>query len=203
MRLFRDLFEHHLLLKVSDEAIETTRTLLSQVLAHDAGDWFECTASEAEKAFRHRFVTASAAVRYRAVHGGETEDIVAVDVALRRNEANWVESLPPELDRQVLHKLYYGHFLCHVMHQDYVLRKGFDPGAFEEAVCGLLDRRGAEYPAEHNVGHLYAAKPALADHYRALDPRNVFNPGVGRLTRKRDWDCSDSCPGHHGERVAS
>jgi D-lactate dehydrogenase len=37
----------------------------------------------------------------------------------------------------------------------------------------LLDRRGAEYPAEHNVGHLYHAKPALAAHYRALAPQHV------------------------------
>ena len=27
----------------------------------------------------------------------------------------------------------------------------------------LLDARRAEYPAEHNVGHLYIAKPALAN----------------------------------------
>lgn len=32
----------------------------------------------------------------------------------------------------------------------------------------LLDARGAEYPAEHNVGHLYVAKPALKQHYQKL-----------------------------------
>ena len=30
----------------------------------------------------------------------------------------------------------------------------------------LLDARRAEYPAEHNVGHLYIAKPALANFYQ-------------------------------------
>ena len=28
------------------------------------------------------------------------------------------------------------------------------------------DARGAEYPAEHNVGHEYAAKSSLSDFYK-------------------------------------
>jgi D-lactate dehydrogenase (quinone) len=203
MRLFRDLYEHHLILKVSEEAIETTRAMLDQIISRDEGDWFECSADESEKAFRHRFVTASAAIRFRAVHPRQAEEVVAIDVALRRNEIDWAETLPAHLDALVLHKLYYGHFLCHVMHQDYVLRKGQDPEAFEHAICELLDKRGAEYPAEHNVGHLYAAKPALAAHYRALDPRNRFNPGIGRLTKKVDWGCEQACPSEDGRKVAS
>jgi D-lactate dehydrogenase len=55
----------------------------------------------------------------------------------------------------------------------------------------LLDRRGAEYPAEHNVGHLYHAKPALVLHYKELDPCNAFNPGIGRTTKCAHWLASD------------
>ena len=51
----------------------------------------------------------------------------------------------------------------------------------------LLHARGAEYPAEHNVGHLYEAKPALREHYRRLDPTNSFNPGIGKTSRKKHW----------------
>jgi D-lactate dehydrogenase len=54
-------------------------------------------------------------------------------------------------------------------------------------VWKLLDARGAEYPAEHNVGHLYNAKPALRDHYRRLDPCNCFNPGIGRTSKHAHW----------------
>ena len=43
----------------------------------------------------------------------------------------------------------------------------------------ILDQRRAEYPTEHNVGHLYYAKPSLVNHYRSLDPSNSFNPGIG------------------------
>ena len=50
-----------------------------------------------------------------------------------------------------------------------------------------LDKRGAEYPAEHNVGHLYNAKPALVCHYKCLDPCNCFNPGIGRTSKYMHW----------------
>ena len=42
----------------------------------------------------------------------------------------------------------------------------------------VLDE-AVEYPAEHNVGHLYPAKPDLKAFYKELDPCNAFNPGVG------------------------
>lgn len=37
------------------------------------------------------------------------------------------------------------------------------------------------------VGHLYFAKPALANHYRALDPSNSFNPGLGHTSKCVHW----------------
>jgi hypothetical protein len=67
--------------------------------------------------------------------------------------------------------------------RDYIISKGQDPMAVEHRMRNLLDARGAQYPAEHNVGHLYNAKTALADHYRRLDPWNRFNPGIGRTTK--------------------
>lgn len=51
----------------------------------------------------------------------------------------------------------------------------------------LLDVRGTEHPAEHDVGHLYAAKRALAAHYRKLDPANALNPGIGKTSRLKNW----------------
>ena len=37
------------------------------------------------------------------------EDILALDIALRRNDRAWLEVLPPGVSKLV-HKLYYGHF---------------------------------------------------------------------------------------------
>jgi D-lactate dehydrogenase len=186
MRSYRDRFEHHLILKMAGGGIDEAKAYFASRFPSATGDVFECTPGEAEKAFLQRFAVASAAVRYRAVHRN-VEDIVALDIALRRNDDAWFETLPDAMEKPVLHKLYYGHFFCHVFHQDYIIAKGHDPHAIETEMLALLDTRGAEYPAEHNVGHLYHAKPALQAHYRALDPCNCFNPGVGKTTRQANW----------------
>ncbi|RYY27416.1 MAG: D-lactate dehydrogenase [Sphingomonadales bacterium] len=187
MREWRDRFEHHLLLKMSGPGIDEARALLAARFPSAGGDWFECTPDEAAKAFLHRFAVAGAAVRYREVHHEAVEDILALDIALPRNDRDWFEKLPESITRQIIAKLYYGHFFCHVFHQDYVVTKGADVAALKAQMLALLDTRHAEYPAEHNVGHQYAAKPALADHYRALDPTNRLNPGIGKTSRAKDW----------------
>jgi D-lactate dehydrogenase len=114
-------------------------------------------------------------------------DIVALDVALRRNDRNWFEDLPPDLQEQIHLALYYGHFFCHVFHRDYIVRKGVGATAVKKRLLESLDAQGAEYPAEHNVGHAYRAKPALLDAYRNLDPCNSFNPGIGQSSKLAHW----------------
>ena len=187
IRAFRQRYEHYLMLKVSAGSVAATQKLLQELFAGRDGDFFRCTAQEGSKAFLHRFAAAGAAVRYRAVHDREVEDIVALDIALARNDRQWFETLPADIDQQMIVKLYYGHFFCHVFHQDYILRKGSDCLAVEHRMWALLDERGAEYPAEHNVGHLYPAKPALKAFYQQLDPCNAFNPGVGQTSKCRHW----------------
>jgi D-lactate dehydrogenase len=54
-------------------------------------------------------------------------------------------------------------------------------------MLGLLDAWGAQYPAEHNVDHLYEAKSALVNHYKHLDPCNCFNPGIGQTSKLFRW----------------
>lgn len=187
MRAFREAYEHHLVIRVPREGIGFARRLFGGMFPSVAGDMFECDEEEAARAMLHRFAVAGAAVRYRTLHPGEVQDIVALDVALPRNSIEWVETLPEEIERDLVGKLYYGHFFCHVFHQDYLVRKGADPVAIEHRLLALMDTRGAEYPAEHNVGHLYPAAAALVDHYRALDPANALNPGIGKTSRARDW----------------
>lgn len=187
MNEFRDRFEHHLLLRMGAAGATEARDYLSGIFPSRSGAMFECTPEEGKAAFLHRFAVAGAAVRYRAIHSREVEDIVALDIALRRNDREWVERMPAELDAKIAKKLYYGHFFCHVFHQDYVIKKGFDCLQVEHEIWDLLDRRGAEYPAEHNVGHLYHAKPELARFYKKLDPTNGFNPGIGHTSKCRNW----------------
>lgn len=47
--------------------------------------------------------------------------------------------------------------------------------ALKEQMLELLQQRGAQYPAEHNVGHLYKAPETLQKFYRENDPTNSMN----------------------------
>lgn len=187
MRKFRTEYPHHLILKMRDGGIEEARALLSEMSAQGQLDFFECDARESKMAGLLRFAAAGAAVRYMNVHGSEVEDIIALDIALRRNDEDWFEQLPADISDQLVSKLYYGHFMCHVLHQDYIVKKGADPKALKAAMLEILDKRGAEYPAEHNVGHLYPAKPDLADFYKSVDPTNSLNPGIGKMSRNKNY----------------
>ncbi len=184
---FRARFKHHLIIKTRDGGIEETQSYLDQAFAHKEADFFVCTAREGKIAGLHRFAAAGAAIRYQNIHAAEVEDILALDIALKRNERAWLEELPEEINQHISHRLYYGHFMCHVLHQDYIVRKGVDVKALKAQMLELLETRGAEYPAEHNVGHLYKAKPDLAEFYKSVDPTNSMNPGIGKMSKKKHY----------------
>ena len=185
---YRNQYEHHLILKMGGKGVDEARAYLQKEFADSTkGAYIECDAKLAQAAMLLRFAVASAAIRYRSVHEDEVEDIVALDIALRRNDEDWFEKLPPELDAKILYKLYYGHFMCHVFHQDYVIKKGYNCEEIEGEMLKILDTRGAQYPAEHNVGHLYHANDDLKNFYNSLDPTNSFNPGIGKTSKKKDW----------------
>lgn len=188
MTAFRNLYEHHLILRIEEQDVPAVATFFADYFAtHKTGDYFLCDDDEGRKAFLHRFAIAGAAIRYKDTHRDTVEDIVALDIALRRNDRDWVECLPDELEQHIIDKLYYGHFLCHVFHQDYIIKKGVDPLAMEHKMWRLLDKRQAQYPAEHNVGHLYIAKDSLKQHYQNLDPTNQFNVGIGHTSKRKYW----------------
>ncbi|CNB82335.1 D-lactate dehydrogenase [Yersinia enterocolitica] len=187
LKSYRNRYEHHLMLKMSGQGITEAQQFLKEFFATAEGNFITCTADEGKKAFLHRFAAAGAAVRYHAVHADKVEDILALDIALPRNEEQWFETLPAEIDQCLVAKLYYGHFLCHVFHQDYIVKKGVDTHALKQKMLALLNDKGAEYPAEHNVGHLYIAKPALKAFYQQIDPTNSFNPGIGKTSKLKYW----------------
>ena len=72
-------------------------------------------------------------------------------------------------------------------HQDYIVKKGVDAHALKEQMLALLKARGAQYPAEHNVGHLYEAPESLQQFYRQNDPTNSMNPGIGKTSKQKYW----------------
>lgn len=187
MEEFRDLYEHHWIIETSDESIDESREYFEAFFKKHEGDFFECTDKEGKKAVLHRFVAGSAIGRYHAIHQKEVGPMMSIDVAFPRNEKEWFENLPPEIEDQLEIKLHYGHLFCHVFHQNYIVKKGVDAKALKSKLLKTFDERGAEYPAEHNVGHEYSAKPVLINFYKELDPTNVFNTGIGNTSKHKYW----------------
>ena len=187
MEQFRNKFEHHWIIEMSDDGIEEAQQYFDVFFKNSDADYFICTPKEAKKALLHRFVAASAIGRYHALNAKDLGEMMSMDIALPRNEKNWFEQLPPELDELFEMKLYYGHLFCHVLHQNYILNKGVDAKALKEKLLQTYDARGAEYPAEHNVGHEYTAKPTLSNFYKDLDPTNGLNPGIGKTSKLKFW----------------
>ena len=188
MEKFRDLFEHHWVIEMSDDGIEEAENYFKKFFKDNEGDYFICNEYEAKKASLHRFVSASAIGRYHVLNSKKHGEMMSMDIAFPRNEKDWFEKLPKEMDDMFEMKLYYGHLFCHVLHQNYILKKDVDAEQLKEKLLKVYDKRGAEYPAEHNVGHEYYAKPNLSKFYKKLDPTNIFNPGIGKTSKLKDWN---------------
>ena len=187
MEVFRDKYEHHWVIEMTDEGIKEAEKYFNNFFKNNEGDFFICNSKEAKKAMLHRYVSASAIGRYQALNKKNIGDMMSLDIAFPRNEKKWLEVLPKSIDDQIEYKFYYGHLFCHVFHHNYILKKGADEEKLKKQLLNIYDRVGAEYPAEHNIGHEYYAKPVLKDFYKNLDPTNTFNPGIGKSSKKKYW----------------
>ena len=76
------------------------------------------------------------------------------------------------------------------MHQDYLLKPTVDVKQFKDELLRFYETRRIEYPAEHNVGHVYSAKVELHNFYKKLDPTNSLNPGIGQTAKGKNWRSS-------------
>ena len=186
LRQYRDDYEHLLILVTADEAIEEARRYLEDDWGRTEGvGFFECSEREQEAALLHRFSAAGAGIRYQNLHQRTTQEVLALDIALLSNDPEWVEELPEEITKDMVLDLSYGHYMCHVFHNIYVYRKEADLERIKTLMLERLEARGAKFPAEHNVGHLYEAEPVVKDFHRQLDPTNTFNPGIGKTSKRR------------------
>ena len=179
-------YEHHMIVSASDDGIKELKNYLDS----DWGNlkdvkYIICTKKEGDDALLHRFAAGASAGTYTAIHDKISEGIVALDIALPRNDFNWEDDLPEDIHDEILEPLYYGHFLCNVFHRNYILKKGADKNLVKKKLLHLLDKKGAKYPAEHNVGHLYVAEKGLKEFYLKIDPTNSFNPGIGGLEKRK------------------
>ena len=180
-------YTHHLLLRVDDIQVAAVRAVFDEVVPAGRGVVHDCSPAEGRRAFRHASAAAGAVIRYAALRKARIGGLVSLDVALRRNDKAWFYVLPDHLKHMVEKTLVYGHFLCHVFHHDFILKQGADAAAFRRGMLAHYEARGAECPAEYNVGHQYRARPAQVEFFRKLDPTNSLNPGIGQTSRNANW----------------
>ena len=184
---YRNLYEHHWIIEMSDDGIEEADQYLKDFFKNNDGSFFKCNSKESKKAMMQRYVAASAVGRYHTLNKMNVGEMLSMDIALPRNEKNWFEKLPEEIDDLFEMKLYYGHLFCHVLHQNYIVKKGVDVEKLKDKLLKNYEERGAEFPAEHNFGHEYKANAELVNFYKNLDPTNSFNPGIGGTSKLKNW----------------
>ncbi len=187
MENFRGLYEHHWIVEMSDNGIDEARIYFDSFFNQNEGDFFECNSKEGDKAILHRFTAASAFGRYSVLNDSKIGGNLSMDIALPRNQKKWFETLPKVIDDKLEMKLYYGHLFCHVLHHNYIVKKNVNIKKLKTELLEYYDSCGAEYPAEHNVGHEYTCKTPLLNFYKELDPTNTFNPGIGQTSKRKFW----------------
>ena len=198
-------YRYHLIIKVADGNntdddnsndnrshghIVAAQAFLQSHMQQHQGVVHLCTAAESQALLVFRSAATAAMFRYHNLNHTTFGELLSTDIALPRNAVDWDEVLPINLQKQVSKTFYLGHFFCHVMHQDYLLYPEVDAKKFKDELLAFYDRRRIEYPAEHNVGHVYTAKPALHTFYKKLDPTNSLNPGIGQTAKWKNWRSS-------------
>lgn len=126
-----------------------------------------------------RFVAAPA---FRTWCVGNAVQGFSVDYALPKNAGT-----APPLDTangaiKPLKRMRYSHFGCNVVHEDLAYAPGVDLHEAKHALKETVEKDfGGKLPAEHGHGTEYVAPPVTQKRWKAMDPSNVLNPGVGGL----------------------
>lgn len=74
-----------------------------------------------------------------------------------------------------------------VVHEDICFNKGVDAHAAKMDLKHAVEDMGGKLPAEHGHGTEYVAPAETRERWQAMDPLNVFNPGVGGLSVARKY----------------
>ncbi len=186
---YRDKYEHLMLFSASDKAIELMNNILDEETKDvDEYEYIKCTKNEGSDVLLHRYVAGSAPGRYSKLNSNNSASIIPLDIALPRNCSSWYKLLPKEILSQMAESFQMGHFLCMVFHWDFVAKEGVNVDSLKKNILSILDKNNAKYPAEHNVGHLYNADDDLKNFYQKLDPTNTFNSGIGKTSKRKNYE---------------
>ena len=140
----------------------------------------KCTKDETPWVSYFRFAAAPA---FRTWCIGNGLEGVSVDYALPKAEC----AAPPLPESLAALRMRYSHFGCNVVHEDIAFKPGVDAHAAKMELKHEVEGMGGKLPAEHGHGTEYVAPKETQMRWQAMDPLNVFNPGVGGLSVERRY----------------
>ena len=186
LRLYRDKYNHYLIIVTNDYTTKNTIDMLNEFKQnYESLDFHECNKKEGEDLLLHRFVSGIAPKKYQIINKSESGELLPLDIALPRNYDNWHSFINEEILSNSIQSFQMSHFMCMVFHWDFILKKGTDVKKVKSEILRKLNNIGAKYPAEHNVGHFYKAEKDQSEFFIQLDPTNTFNSGVGKLSKNK------------------
>ena len=177
--------DHNLIIQLAefgDGELVRQEERLDKVIEAVGAEKYECAnGSESTQVFNFRLVVA---VAFKSFCLGSNVPGVSFDYALRKNDFT-IPVLPDSIPTP-LKRLRYMHFGCNVVHEDLAFEAGYTHEQLEEFKLAfkkhLESVQGARLPAEHGHGIEYKAPPQTIKRWMKLDPRNMFNPGVGHTS---------------------
>ena len=177
-------YPHHLILKcdqgIYNEVLKISKTIFDK---DKINNFVVASSKESKKLTLNRFVFAGASARCANLENAANSELLPLDVALKRNDDNWYKDVADNAKDDILRILTVAHFFCLVFHREYVVKKGKNNTKVKNKLLKWFDKIEAKYPAEHNVGHMYEADDNLRKFYQKLDPKNIFNPGIGKTSK--------------------
>jgi D-lactate dehydrogenase len=181
--------DHHVAMTVGDFDGSLDRFLeRMETFQKQQGDKMavhECTSKTQEASMTaFRFVAAPA---FRTWCVGNRVQGFSIDYALPKNAGQE----PPIAASSVapIKRMRYSHFACNVVHEDLAYAPGVDIHAVMMQLKKTIERDcGGKLPAEHGHGTEYDAPEDTRKRWKAMDPHNVLNPGVGGLSSKFGYE---------------
>ena len=180
--------EHHLIVSLEDfdGSRERLRSRLDAYLEAHPGACAVYACQSPREVAQIKTFRFAAAPAFRTYCLGAGLQGVSFDYALPNNFGGAV-ALEPAGAGELVIKMMYAHYGCHVFHYDVARRSGGDPHDLKDRMVAAVEALGGRLPAEHGHGTEYHAPPETVARWKAMDPLNLLNPGVGKTPDGPRW----------------
>lgn len=168
-------WDHHLL--VTLDACSGVGERLAQFTDNHADDVRTRAYDDDAERRQVSYFRFAAAPAFRTWCVGNGMQGVSVDYAMPKNAVD----APPTSSIAPAKRMRYSHFGCAVVHEDLAYSPHQDAHQAKMQVKAAVEACNGKLPAEHGHGTEYVAPPDTQARWKAMDPTNALNPGVGGL----------------------